>query len=104
MNKWIAAAALAASFSIAASAEQLTGYISDAHCGAKHASVSEANTKCVNGCLKGGAAPVLVSDGKVYKLDADSAEKVKSFAGQSVKVDGTIDGDSVKVTSVEAGQ
>src|SRR5579863_7422836 len=46
-------------------ADQITGYVSDAHCGAAHSSVSDANTKCINKCLDGGSDPVLVSEGKV---------------------------------------
>jgi hypothetical protein len=43
------------SFSMAlgalASGEEVTGYVSEAHCGAKHSSVSEANSKCIADCL-----------------------------------------------------
>jgi hypothetical protein len=85
---------------IAAQAEELTGYVSDAMCGAKHHEVSEANTKCVTGCLKHGD-PVLVSGDKVMKFDKDSVEKAKTFAGQNVKIDGSVDGDTVKITSID---
>jgi hypothetical protein len=44
---------------------------------------------------------VLVSDGKVYKLKgADAA--VKGLAGENVTVTGTVDGDTITVTSVAA--
>ncbi len=88
--------------SFAAMADTMTGVISDAHCGAKHAEASAAATKCVNGCLKGGSDAVLVSDGKVYKLDAASQEKAKAMAGQKVTVDGTVSGDTVTVTNLSA--
>jgi hypothetical protein len=52
-------------------------------------------------CIKGGADPVLVQSGKVIKFDADSKEKAKVFAGQEVKIDGTMDGDTLKVTSID---
>ena len=85
-----------------AMADELTGYISDAHCGAKHDKVSAANTKCVVGmCVKGGSDPVLVKDGKVMKFDADSKQKAVAHAGQMVKIDGTADGDTVKINSIE---
>ena len=68
-------------------ADDWTGYISDAHCGAKHNKVSEANTKCVvDMCIKGGAVPVFVYKGKVLTFDADSKDKAKAFAGQEVKI------------------
>ena len=85
-------------------AEEITGYVSDAHCGAAHNSPSEANTKCLTGCIKKGADPVLVSNGKVMKFDADSKEKAKAYAGENVKIDGTMDGDIVKVNSISKGQ
>jgi hypothetical protein len=81
-------------------AEEITGYISDSHCGAKHHEVSEANTKCVESCLKNGE-PVLVVGDKVMKFDADSAVKAKEFAGQDVKIDGSMEGDTVKIASIE---
>jgi hypothetical protein len=105
MKKLVFASILATSaFSVCALADDITGYISDAHCAAKHNSVSAANTKCIDMCLKGGADPVLVSNGKVMKFDADSKEKAKSFAGQEVKIDGTVDGDVVKVNSIDKAQ
>jgi hypothetical protein len=90
---------------VAATAEEMTGYISDAHCGAKHSTVSEKNTKCVKDmCIKGGADPVLVSSGKVVKFDGDSKDKAKEYAGQNVKIDGTMEGDTLKISSISAAQ
>jgi hypothetical protein len=106
MKKFMIAACLSVSLcSVAAFADSMSGYISDAHCGAKHDKVSAANTKCVEDmCIKGGADPVLVSDGKVMKFDADSMAKAKPFAGQMVKIDGTMDGGMVKISSIEKAQ
>jgi hypothetical protein len=87
-------------FSFAAAAEQMTGFISDAMCGAKHTSASAASSKCVEKCIGGGSDPVLVSDGKVIKLDGDSKDKAKALAGKNVTVDGTMDGDALKITSI----
>jgi hypothetical protein len=85
-------------------ADEITGYVSDAHCGAAHNAPSEANTKCINACLKKGSDPVLVSNGKVMKFDADSKEKAKAYAGENVRIDGTMDGEIVKVSSIEKTQ
>jgi hypothetical protein len=105
MNKFVLATFLAASIgSVAALADQMTGYISESGCGAKHSTVSAANTKCVEACIKKGSDPVLVSEGKVMKFDADSKEKAKAFAGQNVKIDGTMDGDMVKITSIDKAE
>ena len=88
--------------SVCAFAGEWTGTISDSHCGAKHVAASAADQKCVEGCVKGGAAPVLVSEGKVLKI-AD-ASKVESFLGKKVVVKGELNGDTVTVESVEAAK
>lgn len=103
MKKFVFVSAMSVSlFSFAAFADSMTGYISDAHCGAAHSSESAANSKCIAGCMKKGSDPVLVSDGKVYKIDDASKDKAKAMAGKEVKVDGTVSGDTVTVTSMDA--
>ncbi len=102
MKKMVFGTFLAMSLcSVMAFADEWTGYISDAHCGAAHDKVSEANTKCISGCMKKGGDPVFVYQGKVLKFDADSAAKVKAFAAEEVKINGTLNGDTVTVTSIE---
>jgi len=89
-------------FSFAATAEQVSGYISDAHCGTKHSSPSAANTKCVKDmCINGGADPVLVTDNKVVKFDDASKKKAVPFAGKNVSIDGTVSGDTLTITSID---
>lgn len=89
-------------FSFVASADQITGYVSDAHCGAKHHAVSAANTKCVKDmCINGGADPVLVSEGKVMKFDDASKDKAKAFAAKNVTIDGSVEGDTVKINTID---
>jgi hypothetical protein len=85
-------------------ADEITGYVSESHCGAAHNAPSEANTKCINTCLKGGSDPVLVSNGKVLKFDAGSKDKAKAHAGENVRIDGNLDGDTVKINSIEKAQ
>ncbi len=104
MRKLAFALILGSSLSYATFADSLSGYVSDAHCGAKHSAVSDANTKCVNVCLKGGSDPVLVSDGKVMKFDADSKAKAVAHAGESVTIDGTVSGDVVTINSIQAAK
>jgi hypothetical protein len=106
MKKFVLASILTVSLgSVAAFADSFSGYVSDAHCGAKHATVSDANTKCVvDMCIKGGSAPVLVSDGKVIKFDDESAAKAKAFAAQNVKIDGTLAGGVLKITSIDKAE
>jgi hypothetical protein len=97
-----AGAFLALSTFVWAADMTMTGTVSDSHCGVKHAVAGDAATGCVNGCVKGGAKYVLVSDGKVYDLDAQ--DKFAAFAGKSVKVTGDCDGKAITVKSVEAAK
>jgi len=76
-----------------------TGVVSDSHCGAKHYKASDAAAGCVAKCVDGGAEYVLVSGGKVYKVD--NQEEFEEYAGKSVKVTGIADGDSIRVETVE---
>ncbi len=88
-------------FSLAAFAGEWKGVISDASCAAKHADASEKSMACAAKCIKGGAAPVFVSDGKVYKVAEASASKVIEHAGHKVMVMGSLDGDTITVDSVK---
>ncbi len=81
-------------FGCMAWAKTLTGVVSDDHCGAKKHDVA-----CLTKCIDGGAKYVLVSRGKVYKVDAQ--DKFKDFAGKRVKVTGDLKGDEITVASVE---
>jgi len=77
-----------------------TGYISDSMCGAKGA--NEKHADCAAKCVKEhGAKYVFVNDAdkKVYAIDAQ--DKVAAHAGHHVIVKGTVDGDSLKLTSIE---
>ena len=77
-----------------------TGYISDSHCGAKGA--KEGHAECATKCVKEhGASYVFVDDKdkKVYKIDAQ--DKVAAHAGHHVTVKGNIEGDTLKLASVD---
>jgi hypothetical protein len=78
----------------------LTGYISDSACGAKGA--NEKHADCATKCVKEkGAKYVFVNDAdhKVYVIDAQ--DKVAAHAGHHVTVKGTVDGDNLKLTSLD---
>jgi hypothetical protein len=100
MKKLTFALALGAAFSLTALADSFSGTISDSMCAAKHVAATDADKQCVKGCVKRGAEPVLVVGDKVYKISADSKDKVMSHLGDKVKVEGTLSGDTITVTSV----
>ena len=84
-------------------AGEWTGYISETKCGAKHADASEASIACVKGCIKAGAKPVLVVDGKV--LGIANPDKVgEALYGRKVSVQGELAGDAVTIASITAAK
>jgi hypothetical protein len=82
-----------------AAARTFRGTVSDEHCGAKHAKAGDEAAQCVAKCVQGGAKYALVSHGKVYKVDPQ--DKFADFAGKSVKVTGTLSGDTITAETVE---
>lgn len=98
---------LAAGLSLAApkpegDQQTFVGDISDSMCGLKHAMPGKTDKECTLECVKGGGKFVLADPaaGKVYQLS--DQEKPKEFAGQKVKVTGTLNGESIEVASIEA--
>lgn len=88
-----------AAFTLAADST-LTGYISDSNCGVKGA--NEKHAQCAIKCVKEkGAKYVFVNDAdhKVYAVDAQ--DKLAAHAGHHVTVKGTVDGDNLKLTSID---
>ena len=78
----------------------MTGYISDSSCGARGANA--AHEQCAVKCVKErGAKYVFVNDAdhKVYAIDAQ--DKAATQAGHHVTVKGTVDGDNLKLTSID---
>ncbi len=86
-------------FAMTALAAEWKGAISDSKCGVSHNDGSEKSQKCVAGCVKRGTAPVLVSDGKVFKIA--NADKVMEHLGHKVVVTGKLDGETVTVDSIK---
>jgi hypothetical protein len=77
----------------------LTGWISDSKCGV--AAAHDGARDCTLKCVKEGAKYVFVNDAdkKVYVIDAQ--DKVADHAGHHVKVTGSVDGDTLKLSSIE---
>lgn len=81
-------------------AEEMTGWISDAACGASNANGTSASRECANNCIKGGSKAVFVSDKdqKVYQVS--DAAKAAKFLDKKVKVSGTVKGDTIQLASI----
>jgi hypothetical protein len=100
MKKALTALALIALFVPAlAAADSWTGWITDDHCGAKGANAEHAS--CAKKCLGNGGKLVFYNsaDEKLYTLD--NQKLAEEHIGHQVVVNGTVDGDSIKVESIE---
>jgi hypothetical protein len=95
----IAATLFAGSLALAAD-KSLTGYISDSACGVKGA--KEGQGECTTKCVKEhGAKYVFVNDAdkKVYVID--DQDKVAAHSGHHVTVKGTVEGETLKLSSID---
>jgi hypothetical protein len=95
----MAAVLFAGVLAMAAGDSSWTGYIADTKCGVKAA--HEGARECTIKCVKEGAKYVFVNDAdkKVYAID-DQA-KVAAHAGHHVTVKGTVEGDALKLSSID---
>jgi len=95
----LAIAFFAAALTIAAADASWTGYIADSKCGTQAA--NDNARECTLKCVKAGAKYVFVNDAdkRVYAID-DQA-KVAEHAGHHVTVKGAVDGDTLKLSSIE---
>src|SRR5229473_1262296 len=76
----------------------LTGKVSDAACGAEHKMKNMSAADCARACAKKAGYALVVGD-KVYKLKGHD-EDFDKYAAENVTVKGTLDGDTMTVTSV----
>ncbi len=91
-----------ASLSLAAGGKEgsWTGWVTDTHCGAKGQSTAHAG--CANKCVKEMGAKYALyntADKKVYVLEPQ--DKAADHAGHHVTVKGEVEGDTIKVASIE---
>jgi hypothetical protein len=94
---WIVSAALAG-------AASMTGWISDASCGAANANAKPESRECARSCLKGGADAVFVSDGdnKVYKITGKADPK--QHLDYKVRITGEVKGDTISVQEIRKAE
>jgi outer membrane protein assembly factor BamB len=93
---------LLAIFAASSFAAEITGFIGDSMCGAKHKAGTAADAKCATSCMTRGDKAVLVtSEGKVYTIDAAGQKKVASFVGKTATITGDVSGDSITIASIK---
>jgi hypothetical protein len=86
---------------LAQSSQTITGTVTDAMCGAHHMMEGKTPAECTRACVKGGSDFALASGDKVYILKGDKSQLDK-FAGQSVTIQGKVDGNTITVNSITA--
>lgn len=79
-------------------ADSWTGTISDSMCGASHGSTPA--KQCTTGCIKKGAKYVIVVGDKVYGIANQDKPGLAKYAGDSVKVSGKMDGDTITIAKI----
>jgi hypothetical protein len=101
----LAAVFLSLGMSLAAPKQQtFVGSISDSMCGLKHMMPGQSDKDCTLECVKAGSKFVLAdtAKNKVYQLG--DQQKPRAFAGEKVKVTGTLQGDTIQVSSIVAAK
>lgn len=84
-------------------AQTYEGMISDTHCGAKHkAAIAKSAGDCARVCVHGGAQFALIDGEKAYALDGDLA-LLKRIAGERARIIGSLNGNTITVSSIVAG-
>ena len=91
-------------FSFAADKPQtLTGTVSDAMCGAKHAMAGNP-AECTRACIQHGSKYALVVGDKVYTLEGGDNAQLDKLAGEKATVKGSVNGNTITVSSVTAAK
>jgi hypothetical protein len=83
--------------------QTLSGHVSDVMCGAKHQMPGKA-ADCTRACIQHGSKYALVVGDKIYTLetsDQAALDKLNERAGETAKVTGEVEGDTIAVKSVQ---
>jgi hypothetical protein len=90
---------------LAASKQTFTGEVGDAMCGRQHMEGTPA--ECTRTCVSKGSKYALVVGEKVYVLEATDKSALATLdqqAGKNATVTGTLNGDTIEVSSVAAAK
>ncbi|HEY1657454.1 MAG TPA: hypothetical protein VGG14_03850 [Candidatus Sulfotelmatobacter sp.] len=88
----------------AASKRTFTGEVGDSMCGRKHMEDTPA-AECTRACVAHGSKYALIISDKIYTLDTSDQAALAALdkqAGKMATVTGTLDGDTITVSSVSA--
>jgi hypothetical protein len=103
MKKIAAAFCMVCFFALTAfAADTMTGWVTDQKCAARVA--NEKGAACAKKCVEAGQPAVFVSDKDQTVLPIDNQDKIKEFAGEHVKVTGTVADNKLHVDNVEKAE
>jgi hypothetical protein len=105
VSRWALALSIATLPAFAGDAKkvEVTGYLTDTHCGAKMASKDHSDA-CVEKCVKGGSKVHIVADADKKMYELDSYDRVKGLVGKKVTVKGELDATSNTIKVDTAAQ
>lgn len=95
----VVALTLSAANLFAQAKQTITGTVTDSMCGAHHMMKNLTPAQCTRECVKQGSDFALATGSKVYTLKGDKAQFDK-YAGQTVKIKGTIGGSDLTVDTI----
>jgi hypothetical protein len=104
LTVFICGAVLLSPAAWAGSKHTFTGEVGDSMCGRKHMEDTPA-PECTRACVSHGSKYALIIGDKIYTLDTSdqaSLSMLDKQAGKMATVTGTLDGDTITVTSVAA--
>src|SRR5918912_311682 len=103
MKKIAAAICAVCLFAITAfAADTMTGWVTDEKCGARGANAKGAD--CAKKCVEHGQPVVFVADKDQSVIKVADQDKLKSLAGQHVKVTGSVENGTLHVESAQAAE
>ena len=100
MKKALFTATVVLALSNVMAAAEFKGWISDASCGAGNAGSNQAARECAERCIKGGAAPVFVSEKEQNVYKVTNAELAKAHLKGKVQVTGELKGDTLHIAKI----
>jgi hypothetical protein len=100
MKPFLFAAVAALALAGTVPAAEFKGWISDASCGAGNAGSNQAARDCADRCIKGGAAPVFVTEKEQNVYKVNNAELAKQHLKGKVQVTGELKGDTLHIAKI----
>jgi hypothetical protein len=82
------------------------GFITDTECGPDHApmiakgGMGKTDRECTSRCVEKGATFGFVDEGRRRFYQLDDQEAPRPYAGEKVRIEGTLEGDTIRVGSI----